>query len=94
MRKFQGKFDKIILLDKFWIKFVGNFYWIIRNKIFTKFKFVEHLRKILKTLEYFLVKFELISSIEVKLASKKMEENENWEKLRNSKKIGERWENF
>ncbi len=28
--------------------------------------FVEHLRKILKTWDYLLIKFELISSIEVK----------------------------
>ncbi len=54
------------ILNKFWIKFLKNFNWIIRNKIFIEFKFVEHLRKILKTLDYFLVKFELISSIEVK----------------------------
>ncbi len=32
--------------------------WIILNKIFIDFKFVEYLRKILKTLDYFLVKFE------------------------------------
>ncbi len=40
--------------------------------MFIEFKFVEHLRKILKILDYFLVKFELISSVEVKEASKKM----------------------
>ncbi len=33
---------------------------------FSVFKFAEHLRKILKTLDYFLVKFELISSIKIK----------------------------
>ncbi len=54
------------ILDKFWIKFLGNFDWIILNKIFVEFKFMEYLRKILKILEYFLVKFKLISSIEVK----------------------------
>ncbi len=31
-----------------------------------EFKFVKHLRKILRTLDYFLVKIELISSIQVK----------------------------
>ncbi len=31
-----------------------------------QFKFIEHLRKILKTLDYFFVKFKLISKIEVK----------------------------
>ncbi len=38
----------------------------ILNKILKEFKFVEHFRKILKSLDYFLVKYELISSIEVK----------------------------
>ncbi len=33
---------------------------------------MKHLRKILKTMDNFLVKFELISSIEVKQASKKI----------------------
>ncbi len=50
------------ILDKFWMKFLGNLDWIILNKTFMKFKFVEHLRKILKTLNYFLIKFKLILS--------------------------------
>ncbi len=60
----ENNIDEI--LDKFWIKFWGNFNRIILNKIFNEFKFVEHLRKLMKILDYFLVKFELISSIEVK----------------------------
>ncbi len=40
------------ILDKFWIKFLWS-------------RFVEHLKKVVKTLDYFLIKFELISSIEV-----------------------------
>ncbi len=43
---------------------------IFRNfdiKLFTiEFRFVEQLTKIVKTLDYFLVKFELILSIEIK----------------------------
>ncbi len=57
--------DRNQIINKFCIKFMENFDWIILNKIFIEFKFVEHLRKILKTLLYFLVQFELISSIEV-----------------------------
>ncbi len=49
------------ILVKFWIK-LRNLDWIIPNTIFIQFKFVEHLRKILKTLDCFLVRFELISS--------------------------------
>ncbi len=49
-----------------------EFDWIILNKILTEFKFVEHLRKILKTLNYFLVIYELISGIKVKSAFKKI----------------------
>ncbi len=60
---FENENNQII--DKFYIKFTGNFSWIILNKICIEFKFVQHLRKILKTLGYFLMKFELISSIEV-----------------------------
>ncbi len=41
-------------------------HWIILNKISIEFKFVEHRRKILNTLDYFLVKSELILSMEVK----------------------------
>ncbi len=59
-------------VHKFWIKFLMNFDWTILNKILIEFKFVGHLRKILKTLDYFLVKFELIPRIEVKYASKKI----------------------
>ncbi len=58
-------------VHKFWIKFLVNFDWIILNKILIEFKFVGHLKKILKTLDYFLIKVELISRIEIKLASKK-----------------------
>ncbi len=51
---------------------------------------MEHLRKILKTSDYFLVKFELILSIEVKSAFKKI-----GEKLQNcEKQILESRENF
>ncbi len=57
--------------DKFWIKFLGNFDWMILNEIFIEYKFVEHVRKILKKLNYFWVKFELHSSIVVKWAFKK-----------------------
>ncbi len=76
MKKTLGKIEKISgiiwennvneIPDKFWIKFLRNFDCIIPIKIFIVFKFVEHLRKILKTLDYFLVKFEIISSIEIK----------------------------
>ncbi len=46
---------------------------VVSYKIKTvPFKFMEHLRKIVKTLDYFLVKFELIPIIKVKLASKKI----------------------
>ncbi len=55
------------ILSKFWIKFLVNFDWIFLNKILIAFKFVEHLIKILKTLDYFLVKFELITKIEITL---------------------------
>ncbi len=48
----------------------------------TEFKFVGHLRKILKTLNYFLVKFEMIPEIEVSFQKNR----KIWEKLRNSKK--------
>ncbi len=85
MKKFQGKFGKTIL-TKFWIKFLGNFDWIILNKIV-----------IFKTLDYFLVKFELISSIEVKSAPKKTggKFKENSRKIRKfRKKIGERLKKF
>ncbi len=58
--------------DKFWKKSLRNFDWIIPIKIFMEFKFVELLRKTLKTLDYFLIKFEIISSIEIKLASTKI----------------------
>ncbi len=54
---------------------------------------MEHIRKILKTLDYFLVKFELISSIKVKEASKKIEEikKKKSRKITNfQKKNGER----
>ncbi len=34
--------------------------------MFIEFKFVEHFRKTLKTLDFILVKFEIISSIEIK----------------------------
>ncbi len=51
---------------KFWITFLGNFEWIILNQIFIEFKFMEHLRKILNTLDYFWLKFELIFSVEIK----------------------------
>ncbi len=44
---------------------------------------MEHLRKVLKTLDYFIVKFELISRIEVKWTSKKIG-GKFWQ---NSKKI-------
>ncbi len=51
---------------------------------------MKHLRKILKPLDNFVVKFELISSIEVTLAFKKI-----GEKLRNTeKKIEERLGKF
>ncbi len=51
---------------------------------------MEHLRKILILLDYFVVKFELISSIEVKLAFKK-----TGKKLQNfEKKIQERLGKF
>ncbi len=53
-----------ILTHKFWIKFLVNFDWIL-NKILIEFKFMGHLRKILKTLDYFLVKLELIPRIKV-----------------------------
>ncbi len=44
-----------------------------------------HFRKILRTVDYSLVKFELISSTEVKKASKEVEKNfkKNREKLQN-----------
>ncbi len=48
------------------MKFLGNFDEDILNKMFAVFKFAEHLRKILKPLDYFLLKFELISSVIVK----------------------------
>ncbi len=52
--------------EKFCKKLLGNFDKIILNKIFSEFKFVKHWRKILNTSDYFLIKFELISSMEVK----------------------------
>ncbi len=55
-----------VIVDKFRVKLLGNFERIILNNIFIEFKFMDHLRKILKTLDYFSVKFELISIIEVK----------------------------
>ncbi len=55
-----------IIVDKFWIKFLGYFDSVILNKIFIEFKCFGHSRKFLKTLDYFLVKFELISNREVK----------------------------
>ncbi len=53
------------------------------NKIFIEFKFEKHLRKILKTSDYFLLKFELISSINVVYAFKSNRKNyeiskKNW----------------
>ncbi len=42
-----------------------NFNRIILHKILIEFRFVGHLKNILKTLDYFLVKFELIPRIEV-----------------------------
>ncbi len=54
------------ILEKFCNKLLMNFDWIIMNKIFIAFQLVEHRRKIVNTLDYFLVKFELISSIKVK----------------------------
>ncbi len=48
---------------------------------------MEHLKKILKTLVYFSVKFELISSIEDKEAFKKMERKF----VKNSRKIMKFW---
>ncbi len=44
------------ILDKFLIKCLGNFVWIILNKTIKEFKFVEHSRKILKTSDCFLIK--------------------------------------
>ncbi len=41
---------------------------------------MEYLRKILRPLDYFVVKFELISIIEVKYALKKIEKLQNSEK--------------
>ncbi len=74
-KKTLGKIEKISgkiwennineIPDKFWIKYLGNFHWIFLNKIFIEFKFVENLKKNFKNY-YFLIKFELISSIEVK----------------------------
>ncbi len=56
---------------------------------------MEHLRKILKTLDYFLIKFELISSIKVKQASKKkFQENSRKIMKPREKKLGERLEKF
>ncbi len=61
-----------------------SFDWIIFNKIFIEFKFVEHRKKIRNILHYFLVKFELISiSIQVKLAAYEIGRTF----LKNSKKI-------
>ncbi len=51
---------------KFRIRFLLNFDRIIPNRIFIVFKFVDHLRNILKTLNYFLVKFKIISCIKIK----------------------------
>ncbi len=82
MRETSGKMKEISgkiwennvneIPEKFWIKFLGNFDWIILNKIFIEFKFVGHLRKNLKIFDYFLVKFEIIQSIEIKEASTKI----------------------
>ncbi len=69
MKEISGKFwvnNVKEIPDKLWIKFLENFDWIIPNKIFMGFKFVERLRKILKTFDYFLVKFGIISSIKIK----------------------------
>ncbi len=78
LKKFQEKIKKISvkmwenninkIQDKFWIKIFMEFRLNYSEfKIFIKFKFVEYLRKIIpKSLDYFLVKFALISSIEVK----------------------------
>ncbi len=57
------------ILKKFCKKLLGNFIWIILNKTFIELKFVEHWRKILNPLDYFSVKFELISNIKIKKAS-------------------------
>ncbi len=63
-KMWENNIDEI--LEKFCKKLMGNFDWIILNKIFIDFKFVEHRRKIVNILDYFLVKFKLISSIRVK----------------------------
>ncbi len=46
------------MFREFWLNYSEKNFYIV--------KIYEQLRKILKTLEYFLVKFELISCIEVK----------------------------
>ncbi len=54
------------ILGKFWKKFLGNLDWIILKIIFMKFKFVEDLfLKNSEYIDYFSIKFELISSIKV-----------------------------
>ncbi len=57
---------------------------------------MRHLRKILKTLDYFLVKFKLIPIIEVKYVSEKIGKFlENLRKLRNSEKeLVKGWKKF
>ncbi len=54
------------IIDTFCIKFYGEFRLNYTEKHFIELKFVEHLRKILKTLDYFLLKCRLILNIEVK----------------------------
>ncbi len=50
----ENNINKILI--KLWTKFLGNLDWNDLNKIFIEFRFVEHVGKILKTLDYFLVK--------------------------------------
>ncbi len=62
-----------------------------------EFKFVEHLKKILNTLDYCLEKCELISRSKLRKLPRRYEENftKIWEKLQNTeKKIGERLKKF
>ncbi len=85
------------ILEKFCKKLFGNFDWIILNKIFIEFKFVEHRRKILNTMDYFLVKSELISSIKVQQVANEIGRRflKNSRKITKfQKKIGERLRKF
>ncbi len=62
MKETSGKIEEISgkiwennvkeIPDKIWIKFTGNFDRIIPNKVFIEFTLVEHLKKILKTLNF------------------------------------------